>query len=309
MLPPLIILSGNKFINQKEKQLYMKTNYIIIFSAFLSAILFVGCDKHDTLDDNVIVGQMAPHVYWEIGSSTVNAGSNVPFKVQYYTTGETPINHLEVWYSIKEDEIKTVTSPWMTTFKYTVTSSVSAERRASQQISTYPHDQSYWNKLLRAYSFEASFPTSTTLSSISWVKPSSFNATDSAKMIRYFGNTYMQHFKDSLFTLMKVKDFQNMYQGLNLVDNFKIYIDSIENKNTGGYDYVFPKDAQGNRPIPKALVDIYKKIPFADLIFDKTSNNYGVEFTRSYTLRPKMKVVDEKSIEGVTSINPDVSLN
>jgi len=83
---------------------------------FYSALLITACDKNDTLDDAVIVGNMAPHVYWELGSSTVTAGSNVPFTVQYYTTGTEEINKLEVWYNLTEEESKTVTCPWTKNF-------------------------------------------------------------------------------------------------------------------------------------------------------------------------------------------------
>ncbi|VBB48054.1 conserved hypothetical protein [uncultured Paludibacter sp.] len=287
----------------------MKTTKNIIFILIIGLSLFISCDKHDSMDNDVIVGQMAPHVYWEVGSSTVTAGNDVPFTVQYYTTSQTLIDHLEVWYSVQKDESRTVNCPWVTTFKYTITSSISTQERASQQISIFQHNSDNWNDSLRAYYFTSTFPTSVTLSSTTWVKPASFAADDSAKMVKYFGSNYMQHFKDSLFNLMKVKDFQNMYLGLNLVDNFKTYIDSVANPNTGGYDYVFPEVSPGNRPVPQILVDLYKTIPFSDLIYNKSNNNYDVEFTRGYTLKPVLKAIDEKGVAGITSINPVISLN
>ena len=48
------------------------------------SLLFIACEKHDMMDNDVIVGQMAPQVYWEPASSTVKAGENVPFMVQYW---------------------------------------------------------------------------------------------------------------------------------------------------------------------------------------------------------------------------------
>ncbi len=271
----------------------------------LSVFLITACDKNDTLDDAVIVGNMAPHIYWELGSSTVNAGSNVPFTVQYYSTATEPIDHLEVWYNIVEEQSKTVTCPWTQTFTYSIVSTKSVEKRISQKITEFLHNESYWSDSLHAYSFTASFPTSNTLATTTWVKPSSF---DSTKMIKYFGSEFMQHFKDSLFTLMKATDFQKMMLGLGKVDNFKIYLDSTKNDNTGGWDYHFPKDNQGNTPVPQAIVDIYKTIPFADLIYNSSTTNYDVEYTRSYKINANMKALDKKGTAGL-ALSKEISLN
>ena len=85
----------------------MRTKYKLIFLMAIS-LQFIACEKHDMMDDDVIVGQMAPQVYWEPASSTIKAGENVPFNVQYYTTSTEDIDHLEVWYNIVEDESKAI---------------------------------------------------------------------------------------------------------------------------------------------------------------------------------------------------------
>ena len=278
----------------------------IIYSSILAiATIFTACDINDTMDEVVLVGNMAPHVYWEVGSSTVTAGSNVPFTVQYYTTGTEAIDKLEVWYNLVEDESKTVSCPWTSSFTYSVVSNKSAQKRISQKVSQYPHVSTNWSDSLRAYSFKTTFPTSNTLSATSWVKPSSF---DSDKMNAFFGKTYMTQFKDSLYKLMKVTDFQKMYLGLNLVENFKIYMDSTKNDNSGGWTYHFPKDAQGNTPVPQAIADIYKNIPFSDLILNKSTNTYDVEYVRSYKINALIKVYDIKGVTGI-SLNSEISLN
>jgi len=269
----------------------------ILLSVFMGFFL-TSCEKNDTLNDNVFIGEMAPQVYWEINSSTVNAGSEVPFFVQYYTSGKEPIDHLEVWYSVEEEESKTVSCPWTQTFTFQLSSTTSDNKRISQKISEYPHKESYWNDSLHAYSFNASFPTSSTLSSISWIKPATF---DSTKMIKYFGEGFMQHFKDSLYTKMKALDFQKMYSGLNLVENFKVYLDSTFNENSGSYDYHFPKDSLGNEVIPIEIRNIYLTIPFADLIYNASNNNYDVEFSRSYQLNALIKAIDRKGTAGLST--------
>lgn len=277
-----------------------------IYSSILAiATVFSACDINDTMDKVVLVGNMAPHVYWEVGSSTVSAGSDVPFTAQYYTTGTEEIDKLEVWYNLVEDESKTVSCPWTTSFTYSVVSTKSVQKRIFQKISEYPHLTTNWNDSLRAYSFKTTFPTSNTLAATNWVKPSSF---ENEKMLAYFGQTFMTQFKDSLFKLMKVTDFQKMYLGLNLVDNFKIYLDSTKNENSGGWTYHFPKDAQGNTPVPQAIIDIYNNIPFSDLILNKSTNTYDVEYVRAYKINALLKVYDKKGVTGI-SLSSEISLN
>ncbi|MDO9152244.1 MAG: hypothetical protein Q7U47_00775 [Paludibacter sp.] len=278
---------------------------IIYSSVVIIATLFTACDLNDSMDDAVIVGKMAPHVYWEVGSSTVSAGSNVPFIVQYYNTGKEELDKLEVWYNLVEDESKAVSCPWTATFTYSVTSNKSVQKRISQKISEYPHVSTYWSDSLRAFSFKSTFPTSNTLATTSWVKPSTY---DNNKMLTYYGQPFMTQFKDSLYKLMKVTDFQKMYLGLGLVDNFKIYIDSTKNNNTGGWDYHFPKDAQGNTPVPQIIINLYQNIPFSDLILNKSTNTYDVEYIRSYKIKAIIKALDKKGTAGV-SMSTDISLN
>ena len=268
-------------------------------------LFFVACDINDPMDEVVLIGKMAPHIYWEVGSSTVNAGTNVPFKVQYYSTSETPIDHLEVWYNVLEEESKVVACPWTQTFNYNVVLNKNSQKRINQKIASYAHNSANWNDSLRAYFFEGTFPTSNTLANISWVKPSTF---DQDKMVSYFGANFMTQFKDSLFKMMKVTDFQKMYLGLNLVENFKIYLESTRNENTGGYDYHFPKNAQLETPVPQAIIDIYNNIPFQDLIFNPSTNTYEVEFNRSYKINATIRAYDKENVFGL-SMSSDISLN
>lgn len=260
--------------------------------------LFTACETHDTLDDAVIVGKMAPHVYWEVGSSNVKAGTNVPFNVQYYTTSDASVDRLEVWYSLTEEETKSAVCPWTQTFNFSMVSSKLTDRRIMQKISIYPHNEGYWNDSLRAYTFSAEFPTSNTLSGISWIKPTQY---DNDRMVSYFGSGFAQQFKDSLYKLMKVTDFQKMYSGLNLVENFRIYVDSTFNLNSGGWVYHFPKDNEGNTPVPQVIQDIYKNIPFQDLILNNATNQYEIEYSRTYSLKSQIRAIDSKGISGLST--------
>jgi len=118
----------------------------------------------------------------------------------------------------------------------------------------------------------------------------------------------MQHFKDSLYSKCRQSIFRKLYQGLNLVTNFKIYLDSTYNQNTGKYDYHFPKDAHGNTPVPEAIRVIYQSIPFENLIFNTSNANYEVEFSRSYSIDANLKAIDIKGVVG-TAIKTTISLN
>lgn len=277
----------------------------IITIGLLGIFLTTSCDINDTMDDAVLVGKMAPHVHWEVGSSNVSAGSNVPFMVQYYSTSDQEISHLEVWFDVLEEESKSVICPWTQTFNFSMTTSRRLLRRIPQLVARFNHQPSFWNDSLRAYTFTNSFPTSNTLSNINWNKPSTF---DAKRFEALFGEGFAQQFKDSLFKLMRVTDFQRMYLGLNLVDNFKIYLDSTWNQNSGSWVYHFPKDAQGNTPVPNTIVQIYQNIPFHDLIFNGTTNVYEVEYNRSYMLNAHIRVVDEEQTAGI-SRHYNISLN
>lgn len=272
----------------------------LIFIAFLASFYLYSCQEHDTLDDDVIVGEMAPHAYWELGSSTVQAGDSVAFAAKYYTTGDSPIDHLEVWYDVSESKSKTVSCSWVSSFTYSYTSTTSEEKRINQEIMSYPHSDDYWSDAQRAYVFNGKFPTSNTLSSITWTNPETF---DSIKMTKYFGADFMQHFKDSLYTLMKPVDFQKMYQGLNLVQNFKVYLDSTYNNNTGSYDYIFK-----NSVIPDEVKTIYQSIPFSDLIYNSSNNYFNVSYSLDYFLGANIKAVDKKGNAG-QAIKTTVTLN
>ncbi|MGC3978127.1 MAG: hypothetical protein QM751_07800 [Paludibacteraceae bacterium] len=253
--------------------------------------------KHDFFDENVITGEVGPQAYWEVGSATTSAGSNVSFITQYYST-EADIDHSEVWYNITERIYKKVSCPWVTTFTYSVTSETTAEKRISQKIQEYSHSLAVWSDSLHAYTFKSSFPIRSTLSSFSWDKVTEF---DSTKMNTYFGPTYMQHFKDSLYTLMKYADFKKMILGLNLLNDFKQYTDSTQDFNAGVdvFVYHFPKNTNGDTPVPAGVKTIYDAIPFDKLI--EGTSNYELEYKRTYSVDAIMRVYDTKGVYGTTT--------
>ena len=169
-----------------------------------------------------------------------------------------------------------------------------------EPVSSYAQNSDYWSDSLHAYTFSATFPTSNTLSSISWNKPSTF---DSLKMMSYFGDDFMEEFKDSLYGLMQFEDFKKMYTGLGLMDDFNEYTDSTFNDNTGGWDFHFP-----NNEVPEKITQIYDSIPFSELIFNSSNGNYDVEYNRTFLLDAVIKCYDEIGTAG-TALQKEITLN
>ena len=269
---------------------------------------FASCDRHDKMDEILIVGKLAPQVYWEVGSTTTTAGNMIPFTAQYYTTGDADISHSEAWYDVIETIEKNVTCPWTVSFSYGVVSTISERKRIAEKVATYPHDESYLKSEISAYSFSGVIPTSATLSSTSWRQPAEFNGADSIRLENYFGTGFMQQFKDSLYTLMEATDFQRMYQGLNLIDNFKEqFLDSTFNDNSAKWEHHFPKVGE-EYPVPEGVKTMWNDIPFSDLIYNSSTGVYSVEFLRSYSINAYLKTLDKDGNTGMTTTF-EISLN
>ena len=284
----------------------------ILFLLFiLIAGLFSACDKHDNIDDRLMVGQMAPQVYWELASTTVTAGNDVAFKAQYYTTGEAELSRLEVWYNVTEYIETSVTCSWLST-AWSKAANKSEPKRLYQKVSEYPHSKSYWNPALRAYYLETSFPTSVTLGTFEWKNPDSFDDTDLKRVRTLFGETFPEDFQNEVYGRMKEADFVKMFQGLGVKDhegvvinNFRArYSEQFYNELTGMTEWGFKEDPKGSgkRPVPEEVKALYATIPFKDLILN--TDVYGILYIRSYRINAYLKAVDTAGNSGRTSINP-----
>ncbi len=255
---------------------------------------------------------MAPQIQWTVTSTTINAGNPVPFTSRYYTTAKSPISHLEVWYNITEVENKSVSAPFVTSFSYTIASERTTERRINQKISSYPHDESRWNDKERSYNFDDVFPTSSTLGKVS------FGATDwdSAQVKMYFGEDFMQNFKDSLYTLLFVDtkgnaakvdkvfgDLRTLYSQLggDGKEFVKLYVDSTYNENTTMYDRHFK-----NHEIPADLEALYMTTSFEDLIYSSTGAS--INYSKQYKLSAELRCYDEAGTYG-KSLSSEITLN
>jgi hypothetical protein len=259
----------------------------------------ISCvEKHDFFDENVITGNVGPQAYWEIGSSAVSAGTNMPFTVQYYTTAA-DIDHSEVWYNVVETIEKSVSCPWVTTFTYSVATTQSEEKRISQRVQEYPHSLAVWSDSLHAYTFKAEFPVSSTLKTFSWTNPEA--TFDYDKMNTYFGESFTKQFKDSLQTLMKYADYKKMMSEMGLVENFDReynhpYYDEASGSDIDAFEEV--PAGSGKRPVPDAIKALYESITFDHLI-ENATGGYNVLYKRTYKSNATLRVYDKKDIYGL----------
>lgn len=263
-----------------------------LFTILSVLLLLIGCKINDPIDNVVRVGQVAPHVFWELPSNSVNAGAEVAFYAQYYIVGDAKVDHLEVWYDVNENVQTLVSCPLVTTFKYNISSNKTTQIREFQQIATYQHEEKNWDVLKKAYILDTVFPTSRTLRTVEWKEVKTFEDT---KFNAYFPANFATQFKDSLYKLLKVADFRKIMVSLNVTTDieFKTYTDSLFNANSGAYDYFIKEDKKAD------LKTKYDGIQFKDLIYDQSAQIYKVEYTRLYKLAARFKAFDNKNIVGI----------
>ncbi len=265
-------------------------NILILLSA---TMFLISCEINDPIDNVVRVGQVAPHVYWELPSNSVTAGAPVSFYAQYYAVGDKKIDRLEVWYDVNEYESKVVSCPLVTTFKYSISANSTTLSREYQEIVSFKHKESNWNALKKAYILDTIFPTSRTLRTVEWKEVKTF---DPVKFAAYFPVGFDTHFKDSLYNLLKVSDFRKIMVSLNVMTTveFVACTDSTFNLNSGSYDYFIKTEKKPE------LKTKYDAIPFKDLIYDSSAQIYKVEYTRLYKLNARFKGYDTDNVAGVT---------
>ncbi len=254
--------------------------------------LLTSCEINDTVDNIARIGQVAPHVFWELPSNSVNAGSEVAFYAQYYAIGNTEIDHLEVWYDVNENTQTMVSCPLVTTFKYNISTNKTTQIREFQKIASYPHNVNSWDSIKKAYILNTTFPTSRTLRTVEWKEVKTFEET---KFNSYFPASFATQFKDSLYKLLKVADFRKIMVSLNVTSDveFKAFTDSTFNNNSGAYDYFIKTGKVAE------LKTKYDGIQFKDLIYDQSAQIYKVEYTRLYKLTARFNAVDKSQIVGI----------
>lgn len=280
---------------------------IKIFAMAAMVLALASCEKHDLFDENTITGAVGPEAYWEIESSAVKAGGAMGFTAQYYSSQE-DIAYSKVWYSISQTLDKAVNCAWLS---HSETSSIKTQQRISQEIAEYPHKEEFWSDSLHAYTFTDAFPVSGTLAPLTWVQPTEF---DSAKMITYFGETYMQDFKDAVKAKMTYTTYKTNYIKLGLMEDFKQYTDSsydwnVSPDSTVAKYYHFPLDENGNVQawVMDSMNYYWEKVSFEDLILTQ-EGKYDVTYKRNYSLDAELRVYDVKGTWSKT-ISKEIVIN
>lgn len=280
---------------------------IKIFAMAAMVLALASCEKHDLFDENTITGAVGPEAYWEIESSAVKAGGAMGFTAQYYSSQE-DIAYSKVWYSISQTLDKAVNCSWLS---HSETSSIKTQQRISQEIAEYPHMEEFWSDSLHAYTFTDAFPVSGTLAPLTWVQPTEF---DSAKMITYFGETYMQDFKDAVKAKMTYTTYKTNYIKLGLMEDFKQYTDSsydwnVSSDSTVAKYYHFPLDENGNVQawVMDSMNYYWEKVTFEDLILTQ-EGKYDVTYKRNYSLDAELRVYDVKGTWSKT-ISKEIVIN
>ena len=273
----------------------------------LLALVFASCDKHDNMDDNLFVGEMAPHVHWTIPNTVVTAGSDVAFSVQYYTTEEEcPISHLEVWYDVHESVSKNVSAPWVVSTPYTVASDLSNIQRISTCIKRFEHKEEFFNGNEQAYKFDDVFPTSNTLGRVTW-GGAEFSED---KVVANFGENFMQNFKDSLYNYLvsnpdaAYKDFAKLVSTDSIwnADLFLPYkTTSFDENSQTDYDHFV------DHKIPAPLDSLFQTLTFEQII-DDGKGNLNISYSRGYLINAQLKCVDTKGTAGLTKLT-EITLN
>ena len=88
-----------------------------------------------------------------------------------------------------------------------------------------------------------------------------------------------------------------------MVEDFKVYADSIFNENSNSYEYIF----KGGE-VPAEVKTIFDAITFDQLIFNSGKNNYEIQFNRAYYINANLHCVTTNNVHG-TAIEKRIDLN
>lgn len=167
-------------------------NKLGLFAA--GTLLMASCAVNDPFADNMEMGAVVPTVTWELNSSVCKAGNEAGFLAKYYTTESgVSIDHSEVWGMITRTESAAATVKLVTSPAYTKTVNLTDTVRGFHMMASYPHSEEYLNG--QEYHLNASFPTSRTLSPISWANITEWDEVN-------FTNYYPAEFREEFCATM-----------------------------------------------------------------------------------------------------------
>lgn len=159
----------------------------------LSVFGMSSCAVNDPFDNQMEIGQELPTVSWELGSAFGKAGEPVSFKGKYYASPGNEIDHSEVWASVTRSESAAATCKLTSVLAYTKTVTIGDTVRSSQFVARYEPEQAVWNG--HEYILTTTFPTSQTLSPVSWMSPKTW---DQEKFDSYYPTTFQSEFVETV---------------------------------------------------------------------------------------------------------------
>lgn len=268
----------------------MKTIFKYSWLYILLAPCVSSCDEYDLFDEIATIGKQAPHVIWELPSSSAVAGDSVSFRTQYYVT-ERPVKSLEVWYEVLENVNMSVSCPLVSTFTYNVAINEKNLVRQSMKMASYEHTQDLWNDELNAYLLNNRFPTSRTLRSFEWKSVTEF---DMDKFNQLFPDTFIVSFRNNLYDRLQVADFRKVLVSTEKMTpaEFQSYIDYTIDLNSQDTIWNIKPEAVS------VIKSKYEEIPFSELIYSNTDQVYKLEYEKIYQLDALFKVIDQDDIVG-----------
>ena len=268
-------------------------NKVKIASLLLAIVGLSGCEVNDPINDWADLGQQTAYVYWEL-KDAVNAGSELDFRVYYYTDGST-VESAQVWYGVNSTITRAVTCPYIS---YTYTETESSEVVASHLVKEFDPSTVSWDDSKSSYILDSTFPVSASWASVTWANVGGTDFTETLFQT-YFPGEYETNFRAALTTQIATDYHGNMK---------KIVVDGFMRMTEEEYEALFTTsvDAEGKTVYNitdenKATLDgIVAGLTTPELLFD--GKDYGVNYNCAYTLTARFQVTDSKGVKSNTDI-------
>ena len=268
-------------------------NKVKIASLLLAIVGLSRCEVNDTINDWADLGQQTAYVYWEL-KDAVNAGSELDFRVYYYTDGST-VESAQVWYGVNSTITRAVTCPYIS---YTYTETESSEVVASHLVKEFDPSTVSWDDAKSSYILDSTFPVSASWASVTWANVGGTDFTETLFQT-YFPGEYETNFRAALTTQIATDYHGNMK---------KIVVDGFMRMTEEEYEALFTTsvDAEGKTVYNitdenKATLDgIVAGLTTPELLFD--GKEYGVNYNCAYTLTARFQVTDSKGVKSNTDI-------
>ena len=260
--------------------------------ALLAGVLFLvpACQINDPVGDISQPGFMAASVYWDVPSTNVTAGNEVPFYAEYWSTDQS-FTSLGVWYDVVRKLKYSITYPG-NGFAYLLDSTELV--RVSQEIKAFTHSGGNFNEEKKAFVIEDKFPVSYTLSSLELKNPLTFDPVQFSSLVPA---AIRERFIKSLFPQLGYPDFK----ALLVTEGAVVPADTLET----WFDTV-TVDGVITRPVRQTAIPLLntkiRQLPFSSLIYNRNRQFYAVEFTRSYELNARFRVVNGNRVENFSDV-------